>query len=728
MVFVLHEHQQADAMQAVAGAESTDGYVVGDADEAAVLSLRAAGMTVHELPDGPSVQSRKLSDFSPGDRPIPGHYLVWLLPPILPGYHGELARTGARIFERRSARPSLRPPTQGVAAAAEENWYLVHVESADELARLLALTFVKAVRPFGIEERLRWLPDLPTLNAVYDVRLHGEVDSPALIGWLRGIGIEIIEESRRKLRVVAGEPALLLLAMRGEVAEIAPWRQPAPLLDCARKLVGVEPQPVLANGTLLTGKGVVIGVCDSGIDSAHPAFAGKVLNVIPRGRPNDGSDPHGHGTHVTGTIVGADAYGLRGVAPDAQVVVQSVMDANGGLGGLPVDLNMLLQEAWDKEVRIHNDSWGADTRGAYTLSSLEIDEFVWHHPEMLVVVAAGNDGTANDPSLGMRKSATGFVDWNSVGAPGSAKNALVVGACRSDRTVGGWSQLPHRSVWPSAFQDKPIAEDLVSGNSDAIAGFSSRGPCDGQRVKPDVVAPGTDVAAPRASGAPAYHFAGPVPGTNRSYGYMSGTSMATPIVTGLAALIRQYLVDERSHRPSAALIKALIINGACPLSDATAVADLQGLPNYHQGFGRVSLDGSIPISNGFVLAFSDEWADPAKAFRIGALNNRRRFVVATTATADLHVTMAYTDYYANGVQNNLDLLVDVAGKQRAGNENLGRIGPLPDPVNNVEVIRLSNAPAGTYFVSVVATNLLKDSQHFALVVAGALASNVLTEG
>ena len=712
MVYVMHEHETAAAQAAVADAYVTEGYVCGEADDAAIDQMRQQGMTVNVMPSAPAAMPPGLDSFGPEDVPVPGYYLIWLQPPVPAHARTAIEATGVRFVERR------------------DDWYCVFVADDAQLGALQGLEWVKAIKPYDADETLRMLAIRPVLTGTWDLLLHAAADQAALETWLADEKIEVLQSGPRKLRIVAGEEQLGGLARRHEIAEIAPWRPPQLRLERSRALVGVDPVPQIQNAGALTGAGVVVGVCDTGLDDQHAAFAGTTRQVIARGRPGDGSDPHGHGTHVTGTIVGrAGGAGAQytGIAPDAQVVVQSVLDAGGGLGGLPFDLNDLLDEAYQKEVRIHNDSWGSDTRGAYTMSSREIDEFVWKHPDMLVVIAAGNDGSCLPPRFGQRKSKAGFVDWKSVGAPGTSKNALVVGACRSDRTQGGFSTLKHRDVWPATFPDDPIGDATVSGDAEQIAGFSSRGPCDGHRVKPDVVAPGTDIAAPRASTAPAHHFSGVVPGTGRTYGYMCGTSMATPIVAGTAALVRQYLVQQRSHQPSAALLKALLINGARPLTGDTAVADSEGVPNYHQGFGCISLLRSIPVGGDFVLAFRDDWQDPARAFRTQG-TTRRRFKVTTTKQAPLRITLAYTDYFANGVQNNLNLLLDIGGKQRTGNEALAAISTLPDAENNVEVIRVDDAPAATYFVSVVVSSLLEEGQHFALVVSGALDSDTLKDG
>jgi len=79
-------------------------------------------------------------------------------------------------------------------------------------------------------------------------------------------------------------------------------------------------------------------------------------------------------------------------------------------------------------------------------------------PDMLVVIAAGNAGTAAAP----KKSAAGFVDWLSISSPASCKNALTVGASRSDRSNGPLSSKTWGAIWPSNFPAAPIAAENVS--------------------------------------------------------------------------------------------------------------------------------------------------------------------------------------------------------------------------------------------------------------------------
>lgn len=99
-------------------------------------------------------------------------------------------------------------------------------------------------------------------------------------------------------------------------------------------------------------------------------------------------------------------------------------------------------------------------------------------------------------------AAKGFVDWPSVASPAIAKNGLTVGAGRSSRKSGGYAQLTWGETWVDRYPNPKIAKDTISGNPDCLAAFSSRGPSADLQFKPDVIAPGTDIAAARSKDAP----------------------------------------------------------------------------------------------------------------------------------------------------------------------------------------------------------------------------------
>ncbi|KAI9874659.1 MAG: hypothetical protein M1823_007636, partial [Watsoniomyces obsoletus] len=181
--------------------------------------------------------------------------------------------------------------------------------------------------------------------------------------------------------------------------------------NVARRILKVE--DVTVNSTKLTGKGQVVAVGDTGIDSAHPAFKGRIKRAIALGRPGKTNDSDGHGTHVCGSVLGSDKLKdggpIQGTAPEAELVMQSLLDSQGGLGGIPDDLVDLFKPAYDLGARVHNNSWGSVRPGlAYDESCRELDRFVIDNPDMVICFAAGNDGVDRDGN--------GVIDLRQVGS------------------------------------------------------------------------------------------------------------------------------------------------------------------------------------------------------------------------------------------------------------------------------------------------------------------------
>ncbi|MER6154606.1 S8 family serine peptidase [Streptomyces sp. NPDC001868] len=267
------------------------------------------------------------------------------------------------------------------------------------------------------------------------------------------------------------------------------------------------------------GKGVKVAVLDTGVDTGHPDLAGKLAETqsfVPDQAVQDG---HGHGTHVASTIVGSGAASdgkRKGVAPGAELLVGKVL-ANDGRG----------QSSWiiagmdwaaHSGAKIVSMSLGGDATGPSDILSETVDELS-ASTGALFVIASGNSGPAEQ----------------TVGTPGIADSALTVGAV-----------------------DK----------SDKLASFSSRGPRLGDfAVKPEITAPGAGIVAARAAGTT---MGTPV---DANYTAANGTSMATPHVTGAAALVAQAHPDWTGQQ-----IKQALATTAKTMPDADV---------FQQGDGRV---------------------------------------------------------------------------------------------------------------------------------------------
>lgn len=736
IAYALHEHELAAARQAIPLGEVTDSFVVGDAEEADIAALRSRGLIVQELgadreelaPTSPRLRTfRAGQSRRPRARPAGASptriYRLTLKGPLLEPWRKAIEDVGGEILEALpNAAVRVRVDSARIPALEQQGFLARPAEPLDSAAATLPTFDATTIAPSGAV----------AVVEPYDLRLAAESARAPVLEWLTARGVPVAAARGRKVRIYTLRESPLL----DEIAGLTEWVErvevfvaPKLLNDVSRQLLGIDRVAPVNPGAApasppwpFAGEEQIVAIADTGLDDTHPDFAGRIHGIVARGRPGDSSDPNGHGTHVAGSVLsdGAASQGaVKGAAPKARLFFQSLLDRDDGLGGLPFELGELFEEAYAAGARIHNNSWGAATESTYRITSSEVDEFVRRRPDMLIVIAAGNEGTAFHP----RNAKPGYVDWLSIGSPATCKNALTVGASRSSRTVGAYAPHTYGELWGDQFPDKPIAKAPVSGDPQCMSGFSSRGPCDEYRIKPDLVAPGTDILSTRSVRAPLRNFWGADPNRPK-YAYMGGTSMATPLVSGCAALVRQYYDKVRGHPPSAALLKATLINGTRRLTGDDSVADYPDLPNYHQGFGAVYLPDTVPNpgNQALRLEFLDNWSDASTHFKITGQRLRFQFTVA--AGGPLRVCMAYTDAPGRGVQNNLNLFLEVPGSQDKlfGNDRVPRGFNGPDPNNNVEIIRLDTAPAGTYMLAITASNILHAPQDVAVVVTGRLTS------
>jgi serine protease AprX len=557
-----------------------------------------------------------------------------------------------------------------------------------------------------------------------DVVVHDDVDPHQVAGEVAeaaDITPNALAAGRGKVRLSVTEAQLDALTSLDAVHHV----EAVP----ARKLFNNVARPIMhadvtIDGTDYQGEGEVVCVADSGFDTGsttdvHPAFTGRVANLYGlggRGNPGDADDPHGHGTHVAGSVLGdghSDSMGgaIQGTAPRATLVLQSMIDAGGGLGGIPIDLHDLFLPPYrDDDARVHTNSWGAETPGLpYDQSAKEIDDVVWNQPDLAICFAAGNDGIDGDHS--------GRIDAESIGSQAAAKNCITVGASESQRPS---IDLSYVQVSKRAFPADPIASDLMADDADGLGAFSSRGPTQEGRLKPDVVAPGTSILSTlsRAVGHPSTLFGA---SSDPLFFFDTGTSMATPLVAGCVAVLRETLRRNGTTAPSAALIKALLINGAVELPGQYSPSEAGPSPNNDSGFGRVDLAGSVIIAGedpnsdfveGGPLAQGDEDSFTVKIPERSPGDGGEGPGLQSAGHATFKITLVWTDPPGEALQNDLDLILHTAnGDERHGNMGVDRGF---DRVNNVEQIVWTDIPPGDAKIVVRAARITRFSQPYAL--------------
>lgn len=603
-------------------------------------------------------------------------------------------------------------------------------------------------------ERPAAVPLSVALNAGANVQ-HRLAQWRAIDGVGHGFAITGARSDRIVLSVASAQldELLALIAPRADVAAITVRKQMELLNARAGWLhqSGTPDQrPVFDQGLL--GCGQVIGMLDSGMDYSHCAFEDTVLGEPPVSECADGDlclpgtpdydqrktaqyykwsaiddelgdaacDPStgaGHGTHVAASIAGndwanavdcsagspgANGSNLDGAAPGAHLIAQEMGEGLDYVNSLGGTLYHAATTAYADGARIHSNSWGGSCcflgllcladfglcAPAYDEFARDADDAMWEFPDLLITIAAGNNGTCCASS------------GAAVGSPGLAKSALTVGASGAGSA------------------------------GDNAASFSSRGPIFDRRTKPDVMAQGDGIVSAASDGSAA--------GSSCATCTMSGTSMATPTAAGLAALVREYLVrgfwpggtannDDAIATPSAALVKAMLINGARDMGGSGADATV---PNQVEGWGRIHLDD--------VLYFDGDerhlWlADAGADLETGAVDS---YTLTVGDGQPLKVTLAWTDHPA-AVNANPHLVNQlrlelVTPDHQVWTQKLPASGT-PDPFqstdtsghddrNVVHQILIAEPDAGEYQVHVRGINIAigKPGQPYALVATGDL--------
>ena len=386
------------------------------------------------------------------------------------------------------------------------------------------------------------------------------------------------------------------------------------------------------NGRNLRGKDVTLGIGDNANISSHSDFSGRA--IIRTALPSAN-----HGTHTAGTMAGAGIVNVkyRGMAPAATIINQAYSDI---ISNAPVYIT-------DNKMVITNNSYHSvddlcPGDGVYDVLSNYVDKQTGRYPSLLHVFAAGNDGgntcTPYPVNFGTVKSG-----WQ------SAKNVLTVGALNTDDYT--------------------------------IAYFSSRGPVNDGRIKPEITAGGWNVISTFP---------------NNNYGSGYGTSMASPAVAGAMALLyERYRQLHAGADPKSSLIKTLACNTAEDLGNKG--------PDYTFGFGLLNARRAVEAMEANRYFVSTLTTGANKQHSITVAPNTRRLKIMLYWADTAAATNA-----ATALVNDLDLTVTepTAIQHRplilnavAANVNDVAVEGI-DHLNNIEQVVIDNPPAGNYTINI----------------------------
>ena len=366
-------------------------------------------------------------------------------------------------------------------------------------------------------------------------------------------------------------------------------------------------------GLSLDGTGIVIGEWDGGdVRATHQEFNDTGSSRVTL---KETVGTNFHATHVAGTMIGGGVdANAKGMAPNATLIGYDFTN----------DITEMTDEVINNDLKLSNHSYGGVAGwfwdgsawqwanpfsgflghtedfnfGYYDAGAQGYDDLCYMAPNYTLVKAAANDngnGGGTDPNTGGTNYQWPDGPYDCLPTSSNAKNILVVGAA---------NDIPNGYTQPS---------DVV------IASFSSTGPTDDGRIKPDIVANGVSLYSSYDN-------------SDTAYNSISGTSMATPTVTGSIALLNQHyknIFGNNNDMPSAT-IKAILINTADEAGSNPG-------PDYIHGWGLMntaSAADKITESNTNTLAVKEELLLEGGTYTVQAV---------ATGTEPIKATVVWTD-------------------------------------------------------------------------------------
>jgi hypothetical protein len=433
-------------------------------------------------------------------------------------------------------------------------------------------------------------------------------------------------------------------------------------------------------GLSLTGAGVTAGIWDGGqVRTTHSTFSsGRATQM------DSGTDLEVHPTHVAGTIVGngGSTPSARGIAYQGTLLAYDWANDTGEMRGV------------GDQIVASNHSYGlaadgstpASIFGKYNNDARAVDQIAYDFPYYQVVVAAGNDRGSN-----VNSSKSGFDLLSQMGV---SKNTLTVAAVRQVTN--------YAAIQPSEVE---------------LASFTNFGPTDDFRIKPNIATKGVNVYSSSSAG-------------NNSYVTESGTSMASPGITGVIMLLQQHFsnlhpsgnADEPNYMLSAS-VRGLLSHTADEIGDENG-------PDVQTGWGLVNAEAAAAVlsadaEGATTVVFDERTLSQGGIYEIEVLADNSGKVSASISWTDPAGNTAnnVNDSSVATLVNNLDLKV-TKGSEEFFPWKVNRSFANPyietgdNNVDNLEKVDVYDA-AGTYKITVSHKDDLRGgSQDYTLIVTG----------
>ena len=373
------------------------------------------------------------------------------------------------------------------------------------------------------------------------------------------------------LTIEAPRTAIRQLAAEGSVAYVSPDRAVA-ASGHLENTTGAALIRATTGYTSMDGTGIGIAVIDSGVDDLHDQFMHSTSGVVyQKDFTGAGSyrDSYGHGSHVASLAAGVDTIwsdNFDGLATNAKIISLRTLDSYG-LGtasNVVAALDWCITNKATYNIRVINISLGTNAKDSYKTDPLCLAARRAHNAGIVVVASAGNNG----------KDLLGRKIYGGIKSPGIEPSVITVGASNTYGTD--------------------------ARSDDTITTYSSRGPTRGYTtvngvkkydnlIKPDLVAPGNKLISAAAG-----HYGGNTLLTlfpsllakgidvDEKMMYLSGTSMAAPVVAGAVAMML-----EANPNLTPSLVKAILMYSAQPLA---------GFNMLEQGAGELNVDGAVRLA------------------------------------------------------------------------------------------------------------------------------------